>query len=300
MGKAVLISNPKSIYDDVPEVRYHFPRQYLKRVERAQGDWIIYYESGSDGGRQAYFATAQIVSVVPDERRSDHYYAYVAHYSDFPNPVPWRHELGYWESAFGTDLRRPISGPAQNAVRPITDGEYEAISRAGFANMIDLENRTGLGTNLGVSDIAASFQRPIIERLVAKPFRDAAFTTCVRAAYDSTCAATGLKLINGEGRCEIEAAHIRPVGGGHDGPDSVRNGLALSRTAHWLFDRGLISLADDGKILFASKRHLPEIGRVQSMLHADGYMRLPADSLQKPHRQFLEYHRDKIYAPKAG
>ncbi len=65
---------------------------------------------------------------------------------------------------------------------------------------------------------------------------------------------TALKLSNGGGRPEIEAAHIRPVGAEHHAPDSTRNGLALSRTFHWLFDRGVISIADDYKIILAEKR----------------------------------------------
>jgi len=65
-----------------------------------------------------------------------------------------------------------------------------------------------------------------------------------------TCAVTGLKLINGGGRSEVQAAHIRPVA--DRGPDSVRNGLALSGTVHWMFDRGLISVDDDYNLLIAS------------------------------------------------
>ena len=37
---------------------------------------------------------------------------------------------------------------------------------------------------------------------------------------------------------EDEAAHIRPVE--HNGPDIISNGIALSGTAHWMFDRGLV------------------------------------------------------------
>jgi hypothetical protein len=44
MAKAVLITKIGSIYDDLPEERYHFPRQYLGRMEACVGDWIIYYE----------------------------------------------------------------------------------------------------------------------------------------------------------------------------------------------------------------------------------------------------------------
>jgi len=54
---------------------------------------------------------------------------------------------------------------------------------------------------------------------------------------------SGLMLRNGGGRPEVQTAHIRPVES--RGSDSVRKGLALSGTLHWMFDRGLISVADD-------------------------------------------------------
>ena len=44
MAKAVLTHKAGSIYDDAPEERYHFPRIYLRQVEAAVGDWIVYYE----------------------------------------------------------------------------------------------------------------------------------------------------------------------------------------------------------------------------------------------------------------
>ena len=73
MSKAVLTTKVDPTYDDLPEERYHFPRTYLRQVEAAKGDFVVYYEprraSGdlsSSGGRQAYFATARIADVVPD------------------------------------------------------------------------------------------------------------------------------------------------------------------------------------------------------------------------------------------
>jgi putative restriction endonuclease len=56
------------------------------------------------------------------------------------------------------------------------------------------------------------------------------FRRIIVKAYDARCAITGLKLINGGGRAEVEAAHIRPVGA--NGPDTVQNGLALSGSFH--------------------------------------------------------------------
>ena len=95
----------------------------------------------------------------------------------------------------------------------------------------------------------ASFERPIVERIIARPFREAAFSGSIKAAYQDTCAFTGLKIINGGGRSEVQAAHIRPVAA--SGPDSLRNGLALCGTVHWMFDRGLISIADNHELLLA-------------------------------------------------
>ncbi len=84
MPKAILTTKVDPTYDDLPEQRYHFPRTYLRQVEAAKGDFVIYYEPrrssddpASRGGRQAYFATARIVDVIPDPTRADHFYALV-------------------------------------------------------------------------------------------------------------------------------------------------------------------------------------------------------------------------------
>ena len=95
---------------------------------------------------------------------------------------------------------------------------------------------------------------------------------------------------NGGGRPEIEAAHIKAVEDG--GPDSIRNGLALSRSIHWMFDRGIVSLGNEGQILIADK-YVPE--RMQMFLNPDGYARLPENSRSRPHPQFLKWHRENRY-----
>jgi putative restriction endonuclease len=68
--------------------------------------------------------------------------------------------------------------------------------------------------------------RERVAMLVSRIVRDRVFRRIVLRAYDERCAVTGLKLINGGGRAEVEAAHIRPVEA--NGPDIVSNGLALS------------------------------------------------------------------------
>src|SRR3546814_5241197 len=55
---------------------------------------------------------------------------------------------------------------------------------------------------------------------------------------------------------EVDAAHIRPVEA--NGPDILTNGIALSGTAHWMFDRGLISFSDDFDIMVSRQVNDPD------------------------------------------
>jgi len=54
MGKAVLTPKIDPTYDDLPEVRYHFPRTYLRAIEQAVGDWIVYEEPRRYPAAQIY------------------------------------------------------------------------------------------------------------------------------------------------------------------------------------------------------------------------------------------------------
>jgi putative restriction endonuclease len=49
MVKAVFTHKPGSLYDDLPEERYHFPAAYRRQVEAAVGGFIVYYEPGRTG-----------------------------------------------------------------------------------------------------------------------------------------------------------------------------------------------------------------------------------------------------------
>ncbi len=289
MAKGILSSKADSGYDDIREERYHFPKNYLGRIREMIGDTIIYYEPGKGGGSASYVAIARIAQLDPDPKKSDHYYARVSDYLEFDHPVPLRRGDGApYESSLNTPSNK-ISGYVQSAVRSISDEDFDAILSAGFGHL--LAEQTSEAPQ-GLAEQAAPFVRPIVERLIARPFREAAFASRVKRAYGATCAFTGLGMRNGGGRSEVEAAHIKPVGDGHAGPDSVRNGLALSRTVHWMFDRGLLSIDSDNRILKA-RGLVPE--PVARLLNPSGEILLPISERERPHQAFLEYHRNKIF-----
>lgn len=128
--------------------------------------------------------------------------------------------------------------------------------------------------------------------VTSRKLGDQAFAGKTASAYNSTCAMTGLKLINGGGRPKVEAAHIHPVGSEHNGPDSIRNGLALSRAFHWLFDRGIVSISDDYRSLMV-ERSVPD--QLKHLLLPGRKIIVPRDPLSWPHPRFLRCHRENIY-----
>jgi len=296
--KAIFTTKIEPTYDDLPEARYHFPRTYLNAVERAIGDWILYYEPrrrsenlSSSGGRQAYFATAMIDRIERDPNQGDHFYAYVSNYLELENSVPFKEGGHYYESGLQRDDGQTNKGAFGRAVRNIPDDEYDLILAAGFTHLLGEQKSETDQYNLGgLSDTQATFERPIVESVIARPFRDKAFRANVRYAYDSACAMTGVQITNAKGLIEVEAAHIRPVE--DRGPDSVRNGLALTRSIHWMFDRGLVSADNDGTILLDKVRIPPKI---KGILNASGKLILPERAELQPHPRYLQYHRDNIF-----
>jgi putative restriction endonuclease len=74
--------------------------------------------------------------------------------------------------------------------------------------------------------------------------RDARFRIeVVVAAYKHTCALTGYRMTTLDMESIVDAAHIHQFRDSRN--NDPRNGLALSKNAHWQFDRGLWAVTDD-------------------------------------------------------
>jgi putative restriction endonuclease len=285
MAKAVFTASESTAYDDSIEQWYHFPKTYLNQVEKSIGDLVVYYEPrrthgpNSATGRSAYFALARPTRIRPDPAREDHFYVDITDYIEFDRAIPFSEGGAYYESVLQKADGTTSKGAFGRSVRIVPEAEFDAILAAGFSVTRE---------KWEVSDVVEEYaDRPIIERVVARPFRDRAFQRHVRKAYDNRCAVTGLRLINGGGRPEVQAAHIRPVE--MKGPDTVRNGIALTGTAHWLFDRGLISFEDDYRLLI-SPHGVPE--DLDKLILPDRRLITPENSDWRPHPFYLRWHRE--------
>lgn len=290
MVAAVFYHKPNSVYDDVPALYYHFPKQYLSRVEQVIGQPIVYYGPLDRQTGRFYWAAAIVTHVRQDLLRPDHFYADLKGYIDFDRLVGYQENGGFEHKLVLAD-GKVSGGRAVQAVRVISDEECNAILKAGMSEQSPWPERYDqVGFDYEIDEPPQTpLERPLIEQLVNRRFRDVKFRQHVRIAYDRRCAFTGLRLINGKGRPEVEAAHIMPVE--KDGPDSVQNGIALSGTVHWMFDRGLLSMSDDFTIL--KSRQLNH--DVSHLLRPDMKAIVPEDPRLRPHPHYLDWHRTNCF-----
>ncbi len=289
MGKAVLVQNRASIYADEPGLIYDFPQVYLSRVEQVVGDWVIFFESGKGGGR-GYYAVQRVEAIRRNPVVEGRWLAVLDPGSllDFERWVPR-------ERADGSRREKALpatGGLNASAVRPNGEAEFADILAEGFRARPDPEALPRHEVP-GFADAQTPFQGaplagPRPELLTSRPFRDASFARQVKRAYGARCALSGLELRNGGGRPEVEAAHIRPVS--HRGPDSVRNGLALSGTLHWMFDRGLIGVDEDHSVLLKSGSVAGEVA--ERLLTPERRLLVPDDPALHPHPAYLKWHRE--------
>jgi putative restriction endonuclease len=104
--------------------------------------------------------------------------------------------------------------------------------------------------------------------------RSTATAGWVKQLHGHRCQICGLRLDTPSGPY-AEAAHIRPLGSPHQGPDTPDNLLCLCPNDHVLFDLGAVTISDDFEVVGFG-------GRVRL---APGH---------EPSREHLRYHREHI------
>ena len=206
MTFGVFMHKDGSIYDDIPEVHYQFPKIYLSRAMQMVGDWIVYREPVKIVNSKGFFALAKVERIIPDPEISDRYRALIEEGSYLPFEPTVPHIVD------GEPVERDLAN-AQAAVRPLSNSDFARIVGLGLPQD-DILPRVGENepfNRVREEQVPYEIERPVLQSLVNRAFRDRAFRRAVLQAYDKRCAVTGWQLINGGGRAEAEAAHIRPV-----------------------------------------------------------------------------------------
>ncbi|HEY5710555.1 MAG TPA: HNH endonuclease [Allosphingosinicella sp.] len=300
MTRGVFLHREDSIYNDLPAERYQFPSQYLSRASQFVGDWVVYYEPRRGPTAKGYFAIARVEQIVPDPTAGGMYIALIepGSYLQFERPVPFSDSEGVVERGVLNEGGK-ISGRAQAAVRPISFEDFNRILDLGLPDEEPLLPRSDAWPEGPLENLLQEDQQPFVtdverervEVYSSRIIRDRIFRRIVLDAYDCRCAVTGLKFINGGGRAEVQAAHIKPVEA--HGPDIITNGLALSGTAHWMFDRGLISLSDELEVLVS--RQVNDVESVWNLVNRSRRANPPGNAAHRPHPTYLAWHRENSF-----
>jgi putative restriction endonuclease len=131
------------------------------------------------------------------------------------------------------------------------------------------------------------------QRLAARPVRDRVFRLWVVPAYDHTCAVCGLRLMTPEGRSAVDAAHI--VERARSNNDDPRNGLALCGVHHWSFDRGLISVDEQNRVL-VSRLVSRDDPRAELLVRfGRASLRQPSEANLRPADEAFAWHRANVF-----
>lgn len=127
---------------------------------------------------------------------------------------------------------------------------------------------------------------------VSREKRDAAFRGIVLGNYGHTCAVTGQRFHSAR-HVEADGAHI--IGKDVRGTDDPRNGIALSKSAHWAFDRGIFTISDQYEIIVNPKVASANVARFPALELDRQKILLPPDMCYWPHPEALAWHKQEIF-----
>lgn len=124
--------------------------------------------------------------------------------------------------------------------------------------------------------------------------RAARFRLNIVAAYRYTCALTGYRVTTISGATIVDAAHIHQFANSRN--NDPRNGLALCKNAHWLFDYGLWSLDDDYQVIVADEAFDEASPNQMPLVEYQGKsILLPDDQSVWPDPRHVAWHRNRKF-----
>ena len=90
---------------------------------------------------------------------------------------------------------------------------------------------------------------------LSEPVRDQGFRHAVVSVYEHRCALCGISVRTSDNHTVVDAAHIIPWRVSQN--DALRNGVALCKLCHWVFDEGLVTISSSYKVLISDELTAP-------------------------------------------
>ncbi|TAF67796.1 MAG: restriction endonuclease [Cytophagales bacterium] len=123
--------------------------------------------------------------------------------------------------------------------------------------------------------------------------RGGLFKKLIPQVYGFTCAISGMKVISNHGFLFIDACHIVPFSVSKN--DTVGNGIALCPNLHRAFDRGLIGVDTDYKVLVSNAFAENENNPYSLKALAGKPITLPFGEIHYPKKENFEWHLANVF-----
>jgi putative restriction endonuclease len=161
------------------------------------------------------------------------------------------------------------------------DGLYKVVEywkkkgKSGFnvwlfrLEKIDVDQAPSFEVNEDIPEYAKTTRTTVTQQRIN---RDYSLTIRVKEIYNFHCQVCNTKLFTNAG-FYAEAAHIKPLGEPHNGPDSLDNLLCLCPNHHVMFDFGGFTIDDDF-----------------SLIGLEGNLNIKAE--HRVNKDFVRYHRE--------
>ncbi|MEL6670586.1 MAG: HNH endonuclease [Bacteroidota bacterium] len=123
--------------------------------------------------------------------------------------------------------------------------------------------------------------------------RKGVFKKIIPRVYNFTCSISGMRVDSSFHTQMIDACHIVPFSRSHD--DSISNGIALCPNLHRAFDRGLISIDDQYRVLVSDSFVETESHPYALSNFKQKAIVLPFGKKYYPDPEKLAWHREHIF-----
>lgn len=178
------------------------------------------------------------------------------------------------------DSREALRGALLDTYFPVTKGNYRRERNHEGKYLKHLEEEILESTPDNVN---------MVEEEEVLYLRGAAFRKAVPKAYSFTCSISGMRVMAAEVSM-IDACHIIPLSISHD--DTIGNGIALCPNLHRAFDRHLISIDDDYRVLLKTDFSESRESDYSIKKYIGQQLLLPGDQKYWPLKANLSWHRN--------
>lgn len=223
--------------------------------------------------------------------------------SSYRTELPFWHLRtdGFWDIQ-NVDLPSGRTGNPPPRSQLLQSGAVAGLSQAFYESLQDQEILSKTVEVLLTTHFPDSIHEDILQavgidlqRIGVVRRRDPKFREKVMRAYESECAVCGFTSRLGNVLVGVEGAHIKWHQAG--GPDTPSNGVALCPLHHKLFDRGVISLDKDHRLMvseLATGSTLFE--HLVTTFHGQK-LKMPIRTSYNPDASFVAWHAREVFRP---